>query len=1078
MEPSKPTDKQAIIDMVKKIVWPDIDLQNINLTVLLPDATLRIKDLDFQMSSGKQGTLHVASVEHPALALYPLHDISAKLAINGAVLTIDELKLPPNLEVQHLKADAGEYGKGKIAASTRILSGAASVDLDAKADLSGEHPLIDTTIDVVGVDEKLLGLWIKNLPPAKATLRTLHITAKGDPMLPRQLAASLLLDVRDLAYDKYHGEGLVVEAKLADGKVNVSQLSATTGGNRVEITTLIDAPSDWPAFAKAPMQVNWKLTAPTLQTIAGLPMKLNGSINGEGSAKLENQALKDFDAHVTANDVAVDAHKLRSLDATAKGDLKRVNFNAAALADAGDGKLDAKGEIGLEAGTQSHAEWNLVVPKPDELTKSLGIAWPPDVGVGEVRSDGALDFDLAKVKAQDFDAAKGKGTLMIQQPTWKSAPCEQITADWKLESGKATVNALDVKLPGDNTIHLEAVMDLAGTQAFDASLSVQTKDLAALRAWLDAAEVKQLQSGSVTLNWKGSGKLKDGLKLGGEASLKVDALRYETLPDAANLDTGFAHDLEGADFKNFTAKLGPWSASMTGTVSKTGVDLKNIEAFHETKKLITGEIQVPLDLAAKPVPVDQTKPMHVRIETTERHSLADLAQMAKVTLPPELAGLVSVSVALNGTLPQLQSRIEVKAEELHLPKTPTKEPGSMNLLVTLDDGALHLAHTASVKPLEPFTADITAKMNVMALLNDPKLAMETPFEASVTHHQPNIAFLKPMVPMLDELEGSVLVDFKADGTGNAPHVHGSVIVDVPKVTPHDPELPLVKDLKLHLTGEDTMVKLESLHALVAGGVVDISGTCDLAALAVKPETEHPLLGPASDGQERGRDFSPDQNAPGLKSRPRSAGPSFDVSLKARDLLVVRNGMMSLRTDADLNCKGVPTAANVTGSIGLTRGRVFQEVNFLPLNKMMNDLPPLPDEKASKPSKEPNASPLPPMLKDWNFDIAVKTKDNIRLLGNVLNGGVKIDINVGGNGAAPQVVGEVDLEHAVLNLPFSTLRVRKGVVSLAADKPLAPTLELFAESTVDAYEVDLRGYGPVTDPKIHFTSTPPLPPKAR
>jgi hypothetical protein len=105
---------------------------------------------------------------------------------------------------------------------------------------------------------------------------------------------------------------------------------------------------------------------------------------------------------------------------------------------------------------------------------------------------------------------------------------------------------------------------------------------------------------------------------------------------------------------------------------------------------------------------------------------------------------------------------------------------------------------------------------------------------------------------------------------------------------------------------------------------------------------------------------------------------------------------------------------------------------------------------------------------------VRTKDDIRLLGNVLNGGVKIDLGISGNGAAPKVAGAVTLEQARLNLPFSTLRVRKGVVSFAADKPLAPELELLAESTVDAYEIDLRGYGALTDPKLHFTSTPPLP----
>jgi hypothetical protein len=1121
----KPTDQQAIIDMVKKIVWPDIDLQNISITVLLPDATLKITDLDLNLPSGRQGTLHIAKVEHPALTQYPLRDVTAKLAINGAMISIVELELPPQIEVQQLKANAEEDGHGKVVASARVRSGAATIALGVKADLSGEHPLVDATIDIAGVDEKEIAPWIKDMPPVQAKLNTLHIVAQGDPLLPRKLNASVSLDVRDLGYEKYRCEGIALEAKLVDGKLNVSQLSASAGGNRIEVATQADVPGEWSGFAKTPLTLNWKLTAPALQNIAGLPMKVAGRINGDGAVKIAGQGLQGFEAHVVANDVIIDQSQLRSLDASVNGDLKSITVDAKAEAAAGDGKLEAQGKIGLETGTQSEATWHVTVPKPDELTKSLGIAWPADVGVGEISTEGVASFELAKLKASDFVHATGHGSLLVKNASWKSAPCERVSADWKLEGGKAMLSSLDVKLPGDNAIQLSANLTLANEQPFDAKVSVQAKDLAALRAWLDAAEAKQLQSGSVVLEWKGNGKLKDkpitsnrrtvdlggisasseasqtprapgrridpgrgrsnnlpasdtaatpagvvapsasneasalvprsdtsllagmppaskqeagvsGLTLAGNATLKIEALHHETLSDAASLETTFAHDLTSADFKQFTAKLGPWSASFTGKVSETLIDLTKLDVLHETKKLLTGEVRVPLDLQAKPVPVDPTKPLHVRIDTDGKLALSELAGIARQTLPPDLAGVVSASIHLDGTLPKLQSRIEVNAGELKLPKVPSKEPGKVNVLLTLDDGALKLDARADVKPVELLLVKVSAHVDGMAMLNDPKLAMETPFEANVKLNQPTLDFLKPMMPMLDDLRGLVLIDVKADGTAKAPHVHGTVKIDVPVVTPHDPDLPLVKDFKTEIVADDTTINLKSLHALAAGGEINVSGSCDL-----KDVTK----------------------------------PAFDVTLRARDLLAVRNEMMTLRTDADIRCQGVPTAASVTGSIGLTRGRVFQEVNFLPLNKMMNDLPPLPDAEASKPSAEPGASPLPPRLKDWTFDLGVKTKDEIRLLGNVMNGGVNMDLKVGGTGAAPQVLGDVKTDHAVLNLPFSTLRITEGIVHFGPENALlAPSLQLLAESTVDAYEIDLRGYGAVTDPKIHFSSTPPLP----
>lgn len=1050
--PAQPGDKQKMQDLLRSLVWPDLDLQNLNVTVLLPGSeTLTISGVDLILPAGRPGTLRVKSVQHPQLARYPVRDVTAVLRVAGTRIDIENLALPPQITLPHLGVDASDYGQGKVAAQAQIRSGAATVDLKARADLGGAQPLIDAVLDIAGIDEQEVGRWLKDAPPAKGRLHKLHVEARGDPLLPRQLDAKVTLDLRDAAWQGYRSESVTLEAVLAGGRLSVSPCQITAGGNQLSITTQAEAPAGWADFAHTPLELQWQLRAPTLQGIAGLPVKLGGSVNGGGLVKLAEQGLQQFTATVSGSALAVNEHRVRTLELTASGDLKAITFKTEAQAEAGDGRLDASGTVGLAPGTASAVKWNLALPAPDALARSLKLPWPADVTMGAVSAGGDLAFDLAAVKGSKFDGVKGGGQLAVKDIAWRKAPCEQVTAQWSLDKGRATLAALEVRLTGANTVRAAGSLALGGDQSFDGTLTLALADLSALQPWHDAAlkpadgaPTQQLRGGAIHLDWKGNGRLKDALKVDGAAVMKIEQVRYDAVPEPVSLDSTLTHDLASATFQSLRARLGPWSAAFNGTAGTTGVKLADLEVSHGSVKLLTGSVEVPLDLQAQPVPVDAQRPLHVHLSTPGRHTLATLAGVAGKPLPPGLEGVAEASVQLDGLLPELQARVELKAGELKLPQVPSTEPGQVAFLLTLQKGELTVDSTAAVKPLEPLAIHAQAQVDVTALLKEPGLAMETPFEASVKLNQPTLDFVQPLVPALAELKGSLRVDGRASGTARAPRLTGTLALDVPVLALRNTDLPLIKDLRARVSADGTLVRLESLHAVTAGGEVEVAGTCDVTDLKK---------------------------------------PGFDVTLKAGDLLVMRNDMLSLRTDAALRCQGTPTAARLSGTVDLTRGRVFQEVNFLPLSKMMNDLPPLPDATVARPAaaastdaaaSSPGAVPLPPMLKDWTFDVNVKTKDSIRLLGNVLNGGVKIDLRAGGSGAAPEVTGLVQLEEARLNLPFSTLRVKTGNVTFEKERPLEPSLELVAESTVDIYDIVLRGYGSALSPKVRFTSTPPLP----
>ena len=199
-------------------------------------------------------------------------------------------------------------------------------------------------------------------------------------------------------------------------------------------------------------------------------------------------------------------------------------------------------------------------------------------------------------------------------------------------------------------------------------------------------------------------------------------------------------------------------------------------------------------------------------------------------------------------------------------------------------------------------------------------------------------------------------------------------------------------------------------------------------------------------------------------------PTLNFKVNAEEILAVRDETISLRANANLACEGKVSSATVKGTIDLVRGRVFKEVEFLPLS-LPNELPPPPASSTLGKSGPPT---LPPPLNKWNFDIAIKTKDPIRLMGNVAHGSVVTDFKLGGTGEKLEFTGKADLQEAWVKLPFSRLIIRSGIVSFNKELPFDPQIHVEGESIAGSYMVTLMVNGRALDPKLRFTSSPSLP----
>src|SRR4030095_8846599 len=123
---------------------------------------------------------------------------------------------------------------------------------------------------------------------------------------------------------------------------------------------------------------------------------------------------------------------------------------------------------------------------------------------------------------------------------------------------------------------------------------------------------------------------------------------------------------------------------------------------------------------------------------------------------------------------------------------------------------------------------------------------------------------------------------------------------------------------------------------------------------------------------------------------------------------------------------------------------------------------------------PQLSLPDPPLRDWKFDVAIKTKDPVLIRGNLATGGAIADIKLSGNGLHPELQGTVRLENVEVTLPFSRLEISQGFLYFDPSDSMHPLLELHGAQVLPDYAVRVYVYGTMLSPEAIFTSEPPLP----
>jgi autotransporter translocation and assembly factor TamB len=292
----------------------------------------------------------------------------------------------------------------------------------------------------------------------------------------------------------------------------------------------------------------------------------------------------------------------------------------------------------------------------------------------------------------------------------------------------------------------------------------------------------------------------------------------------------------------------------------------------------------------------------------------------------------------------------------------------------------------------------------------------------------SVNFLRQFLPGITQMDGDLALDVNINGTIAQPQLSGSGDITINMARFTNTTLPSISGFHSRLTFEGNVLQFERFNGDLAGGPFSVSGQVTF---------------------------------------PKLTEPNLDFQVKAQSVLVARNDTLTARADADIKISGPLKAATVTGNVALTNSSLLKNIDLIPIG--------LPGRPAPQPPTErPDFSVPQPPIRDWKFDLAVKTKDPFMIRGNLATGGAVVDLHVTGTGLHPLLQGVVRLQDVEATLPFSRLEITSGLLYFDPSDSFNPKIDLHGTSLVRDYTVHVYVYGTSLAPEALFTSEPPLP----
>ena len=1071
LNPAKASLKAKIPDPKKKIwlptIFPEqIRLSDVNVLVRTEPQDFVIEHLDLDLNPSTPGELRLRRLQVPTAPEW--RNIAATTSYTSKKLVLQDLNLDAENQFRLLAIDASQIRAKQLAialdstlahgtiAGTVIITQTGS-SLDTKVRLAVDHVSLDTLRGYMGRPEGFLSGEVEHM----------QIDGSGTINAPRTWNGTVGAQISNLKQNEFSFDTTLLSLTARDGTATLDSAEVTKGANKIGLKASVELPDDIRAFGRRPIAVEFSGALPDLQSLtAGFPQPVVGSATVNGRADINEGTLR-ADVSFAGNELKTGTTTLEKFSGPLRAvkvmpppgvaktyydDLRCEAHIDAANIQSGDHLFDSlhadissvNDAVTLQQLTAARKQNTLVVHGdyrlPDDVAKinlqpanlevSLGATELADYWIEGAagRISGPLQI-TGGVKVRD-GLANGAITVSGTNLRARTLAVPSLQSTITITNSVVYLNDLTVKLNDRDYIAASGQIGMDKPYPYNGKIAARIADLAAFKSLLAETGNKNELAGSVVLDWAGSGKAAE-FQNSGQLKVTLEKGRYANLKALqANVDATYTPD--GLDIPIVFLGSDKMDLQMIVQAKGSTLEVSKLQVDQGKAKYGVGSMSFPfvwknIGSDRPVVPSDGKVAINFQSENLDIKKLFE-----DIGAKPVGSGLVNVKFDAQGTLGELSARLDVQMRDLRAEQLKNFETASLDLSAQLEHNQLRITGKLQQAKIQPVQLDASLPFDLAKTIHERRFdEANTPVNAKVRMPRSSVNFVRQFVPALNELDGDIALDVNIGGTIAKPEWSGAGDMTVNVARFANPILPALQSFKARLLFARDTLTFEKFGGDLAGGPFTLTGRATLPKL-----TELMTA-------------------------------NLDFQLKADSVLVARNDTLTARADAAIKISGPLNAASVTGNVSLTNSQFLKNIDLIPIG--------LPGRPAPQPNSDrPDFSIPNPPLRDWKFDVAIKTKDPFLIRGNLANGDAVTDLHLVGTGLHPGLQGLVRLENVEATLPFSRLSISQGFLYFDPSDSLNPKIDLQGTSLIRDYTVHVYVYGTTISPEAVFTSEPPLP----